>query len=484
MAPESRMAPARGAVRAVFGRAEPVPSVTALARGGPAESIAFALFLCVGLFLPFYAFPVFSVGGKSFDLATIFAGCFAAVSFIVLGLRRRAPAAGGLVLLAAAVPLLVLIEPRPSRFDASRFASSFGHWLLVLSVFFGASLLRLDRSSRRWVVAANGLAGGAVAAFGLYQAVGHRAGWPGTGRLLVSSQREPLRFLQIGTSGYLRPTSVFLEPAWLGGYLAFALAALLGLVFARALQGRISRAILVAALAAVLLCILATVSWGAYADLTVVLAVSLWSLRERFRARPRVAAAVAAALAVIVVVAALSPPGRGATSAALQRWRRLLETPVSANASAHEVADSSWMRSENLRHTIELIRDHPWRGVGLGQFGQYARTSGIFISMASTRDPWCGWLAIAAESGLLAPLVLAGLLLAVLVRRSAGRTAGRNASDDTFRRATVPALLLLAAVQQVHTGSYIDLWWWYPLSVSLALSAPPEEPPAILSFSP
>ncbi len=479
------MAPARGPVRAVFGRAEPAPSVSPLVRGGsgPADRIALGLFLCVGLFLPFYAFPVFSVGGKSFDLATIFAGLFAAASFVVLGLRGRMSAVGGLVLLAAAVPLLVLIEPRPPRFDAPRFASSFGHWLLVLSVFLGASLLRLDRSSRRWVVAANGLAGGAIAAFGLYQAIGHRAGWPGTGRLLVSSQREPLRFLQIGTSGYLRPTSVFLEPAWLGGYLAFALAALLGLVFARALRGRISRAILVVALAGVLLCILATVSWGAYADLAVVLAVSLWSLRERFRARPRVAAAVAAALALILLVAALSPPGRGATAAALQRFRRLLETPVSADASGSEVADSSWMRSENLRHTVELIRERPWRGVGLGQFGQYARTTGSdFISVASTRDPWCGWLAIAAEAGVAAPVVLAGLLLAVLVRWSAGRRPGRDVSDDTFQRATVPALLLLAVVQQVHTGSYIDLWWWYPLSVSLALAAPPEEP-AILSSS-
>jgi hypothetical protein len=40
-------------------------------------------------------------------------------------------------------------------------------------------------------------------------------------------------------------------------------------------------------------------------------------------------------------------------------------------------------------------------------------------------------------------------------------------------------LLLLAAVQALHTGAYLDLAWWFP--VSLALVVLPEtltEPPA------
>ena len=34
-----------------------------------------------------------------------------------------------------------------------------------------------------------------------------------------------------------------------------------------------------------------------------------------------------------------------------------------------------------------------------------------------------------------------------------------------------PALVAVCAVMQMHTGSYIDLWFWYPLSLGLALSA-------------
>jgi O-antigen ligase len=322
------------------------------------------------------------------------------------------------------------------------------------------------------VVLANGLMGGLVAAFGLVQAIGHRAGWTEAGSRLFRAQSEAM-----GPSGYLRPTSVFLEPAWLGGYLAFALAALFGLLASGTLKRWGSRTIAIAALIAVLLCLLATVSWGAYADLAVVLAAGLWLLRDRFRAAPKAAAVIGAVLVLVLAVGALSPPGRAAATAALQRWKMLLETPVGAEASAREVSDSSWMRFENARHTIALIREYPGRGVGLGQFGRYARTSGTSsIAVASTRDPWCGWLAIAAEVGLLGPPALAAFLVAVFLRRSGGTLPGPS-PDDAFRRVTVPALVLLALVQQAHTGSYIDLWWWYPLSVAMLLAAPSADPP-------
>src|SRR5439155_13540541 len=229
----------------------------------------------------------------------------------------------------------------------------------------------------------------------LYQAFGHRPGWPATGSLLTSAQREPLRLMPVGELGYVRPTSVFLEPAWLGGYLAFVAAGLFGLLPARGSGRRAAGIAVAAALGVVLLAILATVSWGAYLDLAAVLAVSLWGLRGRIRAAPGAAAAVAAALLLALVAVAVSPMGRLVGNAAIERWRTLRETPVGEDVSVRDVGDSSWMRAENIRHTVGLIEQYPWRGVGLGQFGRYARSSGpSFIAVAATRDPWCGWLAI------------------------------------------------------------------------------------------
>jgi hypothetical protein len=33
----------------------------------------------------------------------------------------------------------------------------------------------------------------------------------------------------------------------------------------------------------------------------------------------------------------------------------------------------------------------------------------------------------------------------------------------------------VAAVMQLHTGSYIDLWWWYPMSLAAAATNGPDE---------
>ena len=447
------------------------------------ERVALAFFLCTGLAIPFYAFPVLRAGGRPIDAATLFAGLFVATSLLVLAFRGRIPPIGLLFVAAAAVPLLVLIEPLPPQFSRSHFSSSYGHWLLVVSVFTGASLLETGRAARQRLVRANALMGIAVALFALYQAVGHRAGWPGTGSLLSSAQREPLRLMPVGELGYVRPTSLFLEPAWLGGYLSFILAGLFGLLPAPGKRRRTARIAVIAGVAVVLLAILATVSWGAYLDMAAVLVVCLWELRHRFRAAPRATAVVCAVFVLIFLLVAVSPMGRVVSNAAMERWKMLRGTPVGEDAAARDVGDSSWMRAENLRHTVELIRQYPWRGVGLGQFGRHARTTGpSFIAVAATRDPWCGWLAIAAEAGVAGPAVLAAFLLAVMRRRRARRRDGPVEPDDLFRRVTAPALVLLAAVQQVHTGSYIDLWWWYPLVVALLLAGPvAAPPPAILA---
>jgi hypothetical protein len=49
----------------------------------------------------------------------------------------------------------------------------------------------------------------------------------------------------------------------------------------------------------------------------------------------------------------------------------------------------------------------------------------------------------------------------------------RASPADAFAALAVPVLIVVAAVQQLHTASFIDLWWWYPLSLAVVLSAPP-----------
>ncbi len=421
------------------------------------------LFIGVGLALPLFAFPVFKLFGHPIDLATLLAATFVLAS--VPGLLST-PTPKGLWLLvigAIGVPLLILVPPRSTRFGPGQFAASYLHWLLVVFFFVSASRLTPSERNRQRLVAANVIVGAAVALFALYQVFGIPRGWAGTGTMLVPFQREPFRMTDIGT-GYVRPSSLFLEPAWMGGYLAWVLVLAIALV--AAWQRRRQQVLGLAGVVLTLLAIVASVSWGAYVDtaagLTVSVIVLLWS--RGFSARGILVAA--GLLFLVVVLAGVSPPGRRVIAAAESRYGLLLQTPVAPERMAPEV-DSSWVRFRNLAHTAALFRSRVKRGIGLGQFANYA--SGPGGEALRFRDPWCGWIAVGAEMGVLGPALLIGAMGFALRRRLSSMTA------DAFG-AVSPVLLFVCAIQQLHTASYIDLWFWYPLSLALVLAAPPESP--------
>lgn len=433
------------------------------------ESIRRTLFLLTGLAVPLYAFPAFHLFHKPVDPATVLAALFVLTSAGALARRLFTPA-GILLVATVTVPLLTAIPPQPPHFSLDEFAISYAHWLLVVLFFFAAAALRRDPSFTAQLVRWNGLAGFLVAAFALYQLVGIPRGWPGTGTMLFPFQREPLRFMQIAGTGYVRPTSIFLEPAFLGGYLAFVAALVLAYALSRRRPLPLPAALAgFAAGATILVALLATVSWGAYLDFAAVLVATLPALGRKVFRHPRLALALGAALAVAAAAGTFSAPGRAAVGAAEERWRMLRETPVESDRMSPEVQDSSWARARNARHTLDLIARHPSRGVGLGHFEKHAAPGDSYMAVVSTRDPWCGWLATGAEMGVLGPLVLAGIVVLVMARFVRNRPSG-------FAAVAVPALVALAAIQQVHTASYIDLWWWYPLSVAGILGTPSVGP--------
>ena len=369
-----------------------------------------------------------------------------------------------LVLYGAAVliPLLALIPPRASPFSLTAFANSYGHWLVVVGFFLSVTTLRLTGDQQRRLCIGQVVVGFAVASFAFYQVFGMTRGWPATGAVLVSFQRAPFRFDR--TLGYVRPTSLFLEPAWMGGYLVWVFVlscALLSMV------RRHWRFMVLVASAGLLAAILASVSWGAYFDLFIVgVVMSATALKCRL-VSARFAASAAAILALVLLAGALSSEGRHIVDAARRRWVRMTTTSLEEARPEEGLVDSTRLRFQNARHAAQLVGAYPLRGVGLGQYSGHAPAKGD-AGANDFREPWCGWLAIAAETGAGGLLLLAGALwIVVRARRLCSGTAGLVL--------VVPALVAFAAVAQIHTGSYIDLWWWYPLSLAASLGAEPKE---------
>ena len=430
------------------------------------ESLRLALFVGTGLAVPLYAFPLARVLGRDVDSATILAALFVLVSLAAFSPGSES-AAGAVWLAAAAVVPFLALAPASPGFDFSRFAVSYGHWILLAAFFFSSLLMPLSGRDRRRIASVNFSAGVAVALFALYQSAGAPRGWPGTGPTLVAFQREPFRMGWIGRPGepgsYARPTSVFLEPAWMGGYLAWICAIGAALLFASA--GRLRRILLGLGLAAVLLALAASVSWGAYADLAAAGAAALVSLLLSRRLSIRRLAVPATAAVLLLAILALSPLGRRIGTGVYERWAQLKRTPIERMQDPPPFSDSSWARVRNLTYTAELFRSNAARGIGLGQFAgrEMAAAPGEDSATSFRRDPWCGWVAVAAQMGFLGPLLLLSALVLVVRRWWRDRA-------DPLAAVAVPALVAVALVAQLHTGSFLDLWWWYPVSIAAVLS--------------
>ncbi len=134
-------------------------------------------------------------------------------------------------------------------------------------------------------------------------------------------------------------------------------------------------------------------------------------------------------------------------------------------ALAAGTADSSagW-RLHILRWTWQLVRAHPWAGVGPGAY-PVALKHVQALPYVSGENPHNLYLEIAAEYGLPAALLAAALLVAFLLRLG-GATRGPRAAGPASRRLGILAAALAALA--VHAG--MDMLTSFP-AIPLAAAA-------------
>ena len=149
--------------------------------------------------------------------------------------------------------------------------------------------------------------------------------------------------------------------------------------------------------------------------------------------------------------------GLGAGAAVIAAaWLRLLPLPMRWGALAPTADTSVLWRWHILRWTWDMIREHPWLGVGPGGF-PVALTHYQRIPYVSGENPHNLVAQVAAEFGLPAAILLLvalGMLLARMIRLLAPARFGQRAAG--------PVAALLATLVAFLVHGLLDMAWSYP----------------------
>lgn len=339
-------------------------------------------------------------------------GVTAALGLIAFGLRRAAAAAGeetlrwspdvalGAALLLGTTGLSWLVAARTGGAFAVPYAGvAIARWISLLGLACGASVLSDDAEACQALLAAVTVAAASVAIIGLLQ---------------------HLEILPFFIPVISKPGSTFGNRNLAAE--AIAMASPMGVAAALGARRREAKAVIVAAVAVELVYLGVTRTRGAWVGAICGLAAVLWFTRVRWSARRL---ALAAGLAAAVALAATFPgrfnPHDAGDTKRYSDVVQVLEGGVDVHSTAVRTRIGLW------RRTLEMIADHPWLGVGPGNWPVFfpvyaepgATADGVLSVAVEPRQAHDDVLERTAETGVIGLAAL--LFFAVGVARSARR---------------------------------------------------------------
>jgi hypothetical protein len=395
--------------------------------------------------------------------------CVLGVRFVLRG-WRSAPL--GLRLAAALLVTVYLIAGvvgvNPVLSGQAR--GSHTRWIVyILDLGLGLAsvglLLGIFRDARRirQLVVALALGGVVAAAYGVYQWVAQRHGWP-----LSNLDNAPnsdnfttgARFQGAGLFGSERIRGTFVEPFALGTYLA-AVLPLIALVFG--LATRRARAGTVAAVGLAAVALLLTDSSLAWASLLLAAAVGTTGALIT-AGRPLLAGMAGGGVMLLVVLCTVTVAEPGFLSSVTARSNSQLHLTLKTRTDA-------WSESEHIWATRPVLGYGP--GASSVKLARRDNAVGVESSpmvLGSAYGVWAASLIDAGVLGLVAWMVLFG---AVFYYCASVALAGRSLA----LWAVIAAALASVIASQVG-GDRVDLRVWVLMSLALALSRSNELPGA------
>jgi len=106
----------------------------------------------------------------------------------------------------------------------------------------------------------------------------------------------------------------------------------------------------------------------------------------------------------------------------------------------------------------ETWREHPWIGIGVGEFSSVSARAAAMGRLNSAWDPHSTWFGALAETGLIGLLGLAAMWIALLRRAAAGQRAGPTAGDWRVRAPLAGLVGLLVNSLHADIMHFRFLW--------------------------
>lgn len=325
--------------------------------------------------------------------------------------------------------------------------------LLIVFVVYSLTLNFATRDTFKGIFIAIWVSSFAVALFGLYQFIGDLLGLPTSVTGLRDSYSGKANF------GFARIQGPALEPLYFANYLMLPIFTSAAFFFG----SRFKRRPLLAGLLVVLLIVFVlTLARGAYLALGVAGIYFAYQYRREVFT-PKVVTGVIISLTVVAIAV---------TVLLLQNVRRGGD-PLAAFAKQIGVSGkdtSSQQRLGSIGAATELVGQHPFLGVGIGNFGEYYQDPLTGLNTSEERQVVNNQtLETLVETGLFG---LLGLVLLVLVMIERTRLALRKVGNDRFMKAALVGVSATGIAILVQSQSFSALYLlhvWFVIGLLVAI---------------
>lgn len=449
----------------------------------PQRSLTNLLVLATALSLPFAHFAVFIVAGQGVQWAHLL-GLLLIIHFAAQFLMgkpfRVAPAAPWVLAIVFASALSALAILGESDEHVAEFWKSAVQLAFGVLLFFAVTQVRLKEKLIPVVLKSMILLSAAVALFGIYQLPARFLGWPG-GVLRLTNPSLSGQMQVVFVIQYLiRAASIFSEPSYFGRYLVGMLA--LSLTAALHSPRLFGRPFFLYLVIAVQICALAmTSSMGAFYMLAMLLLLMFYFERGRQRR------ALGNALFAIAIVGAFAfTIAQDISSFPIAQYlhNRLfgicMYVITGGDTSYLVGGESIFMRIDTAKIALDVWRDHPILGVGLGSYTLTSLQYGNYNLFGFAANVLVNAL---AETGIIGFIALVGLSVSSLtglwrVFRSGGGRGSDETNENLRLVARMAFYLVFVEVLYFHVmGAFYwpSLWFYLGLGGMIALMARGEK---------